>query len=876
MGDGNPVGQFVKALADDRTALSAALRALLPESELQVLKQVLTHEPGLAEPGKHLQRLLSPISDIPRKGFSLSGKRSRAATLADSGTSTLKPKASVKASARILPGPGYEFKGAPGLAVGFKAPLSLGQLSLSGQRAVQNRLLMKFSHPEDTRVLQAMSDDLPVIAELNDPESLLDAARFKSLKLTTSGKVRFGAALKARRSWIQSFDAPDGAVATRLKANAGYTVNWERTGDFRFTMSRARGGQMRIWLTETRKNRTARLLSLGAELKIGGLRQSVAPVMKEISRLPDHLDGVVKTYSRPSRLFRDKLREKFNASDPSLRALTDIVAGGGKPAARRFVNALIDAMVESAGASADRWTDLLAGRIDTVVEEGLNAVPLPPDRRDELTTHAKGKVSEALDDLNESLLRDLKAALREDAKPITAALARFAEGPSELFDRVDASAEHCLTPLKRLVARYRTLEERITKTVETAEKKRLTVRYGRAVSRSKAASTLLRLRFDPRSEAGKSPYRQMLSGDFADAMTAGMDDDNDAITLEDCVFKRTFRRKAASGFTFNLFGTEIASRRALATEVKAEHGIGGQINLFEAEAEVSEEHTAFGEGQSMRVSNLIHFITSPNALDAFTVQLSYADRNMKPEELHDYVVSLEDAGLIDDGATQRVMEMESALGATVGGRRSMQIDTGLELARDDLVQAGNNDDDEIIRIAIEEQLKSWRRIGWADDALGRLAAALGGDLEKRVFAWRDYSRIRLKRALGINGTRLSRTERHVLYLVRGILDRADELASFIAQWRELDQVARSVGSDADKLNATTLSGIRDLHSDMIGDLSGWVDARNWVVGRAREDLSPVAAAFLASLQRLCPESARPLIPVMTWGEDGDVRHVALI
>ena len=52
---------------------------------------------------------------------------------------------------------------------------------------------------------------------------------------------------------------------------------------------------MRIWLTESRKNRAARSLSLGAELKIRGLQQSVAPVMTEIARLPDHLDGFVKT-----------------------------------------------------------------------------------------------------------------------------------------------------------------------------------------------------------------------------------------------------------------------------------------------------------------------------------------------------------------------------------------------------------------------------------------------------------------------------------------------------------------------------------------------------------------------------------------------------
>lgn len=876
MADGNPFERFVKALAGDQTALSAALRALLPESELQVLEQILTHETGLTEPGKNLQRLLDPISEIPRKGFNWAGNTSRAATLADARRSTLTPKASVKASAKILPGPSYEFMGTPGIGVGFKAPLSFGQFSVSRQRTVQNRLLMKFSHPEDTRVVEAMNNDLPVIARLNDPASLLDAGNFKSLKLTTSGKVRFGAALKARRSWIQSLDAPDGAVATRLKANAGYAMNWERTGDFRFTMSRARGGQLRIWLTESSKNRSSRSLSLGAELKIKGLQQSVAPVMKEIARLPDHLDGLVKTYSRPSRLFRDKLREKLNASDPSLRALTDIVAGGGKLAARRFVNALIDAMAESAGARADHWTDLLAGRIDTVVEERINALPLPPDRRDELTTHVKGSVSEALDDLDESLLRDLKAALREDAQPITATLSRFAEGPSELFDRVDVSAEHCLAPLKRLLARYRTLEERIARAVETAERERLTIRYGRAVSRSKSASTLLRLRLDPRSEEGKSLYGQMLKGDFADAMTVGMDADNDTITLEDCVFKRTFERKTASGLTFNFFGHEIASRRALSTDIKAEHGIGGQINLFEARADVSEEHAAFGESQSMRVGSLLQFIASPDAPDAFSVQLNYTDKRIRPKELREYLTSLEDAGLIADGATERTTIDNGLFGAPEAGEHVVTINTALSLSRKELLEITANDVDTIARVAIDEQLKSWRRIPWADNALARLDDASNRDIAELMFAWRDYSRSRIKRKLGITGTRMSKSQRHIVYLVRGIGERAEDLASFVAHWRQLDRIGQSVNNQVERLGEARLGEYRKLHQDMIADLGAWVDARNWIVGLSREDVSPVAAAFLASLRKLSPRADEPLIPIIAWTEDGETRHLAVV
>ena len=63
---------------------------------------------------------------------------------------------------------------------------------------------------------------------------------------------------------------------------------------------------------------------------------------------------------------------------------------------------------------------------------------------------------------------------------------------------------------------------------------------------------------------------------------------------------------------------------------------------------------------------------------------------------------------------------------------------------------------------------------------------------------------------------------------------------------------------------------------MIADLSGWVDARNWIVGRTREDVSPIAAAFLASLRTLGSEAEEPLIPIITWTEDGETQRIAVV
>ena len=100
-----------------------------------------------------------------------------------------------------------------------------------------------------------------------------------------------------------------------------------------------------------------------------------------------------------------------------------------------------------------------------------------------------------------------------------------------------------------------------------------------------------------------------------------------------------------------------------------------------------------------------------------------------------------------------------------------------------------NDVDTIARVAIDEQLKSWRRIPWADNALARLANASNRDIAELIFAW--------PRLLKVANQEEPRHHRypacpkpsaHILYLVRGIGERAEELASFIAHWRQLDRI----------------------------------------------------------------------------------------
>ena len=871
------IDALAEALAQDRPKLPPRLRVLLPGPELLALRTFLKRAAGSLSAGEHLRQLAGPVAEIPARGIPWSWKSARKGKFPAGGTLTLSLKRSAEASIKVRPGPSYEFKGALGVAGDLKAPFSFGRVSVSRRRSYRNTLRVKFAHPEDMRVLEALRRDLPVISNLDDPAALIDAAAFKSARLTATGSVRLGAGVQAGPSWMHTLDAGAGSMSSKLKAGVSYKLNWVRTGKFNVSTSRLKGGQLRVRLSESQETSRARSLSIGAELKISGLGESLAPLMKKLAEVPDRLDGIVKTYSRPGALLRETLEARLQGSDESVRALAEVLAGGGEGAAKRFCGTLIEAIVETADAEMTHWTDLLDGQVDGVVEEAMKRVPVASDRRDELAAIVCRKTENALESVNKYLVRELRAALKRDSEPVRQALARFGEANLDAFDDLDEAAKHCMAPLKRLLADYRVLEERIKNSVEAAEKERLVIRYGRSVSATDSHAALLRFRVDPSDAATSELYRQMLVGDFADAITAGMDPDNTAVVLDDGIFKRVVEREVTSGLTFNLFGLGIASSRALSTELKVEHGAGGQINILKAEGQVSESRAAFGEGQSMHIGSLMNLLTSPDAPDAFTVQLSYTDQNMKPKELRQYLKSLEDAGLIASGATRRTAEMDITLGAVRGRRRRMRIDTALALSRAELRATSNADKKSIVRIAIEEQLKAYRRLGWARRALDRLERATGKNAADIIFAWRNDSRRQVERHLGVDHRSASRTARHIVYLVTAITRRAGNLATFIARWQELDRLEVPAPPDGiEQLGDAQLREIQELHDAIIKDLRAWAHARGALVGRSREDVSPVAAAFLASLRRLSSKSGDPLVPVISWTDNGDTRRAAVV
>ena len=873
--DKDLIDELANALAQDRPKLSSALSRVLSATGFAEVQEFLGRAAGSLESNRQLRRLTARIAGIPRNGIGWTWRSKAAVPGKDSVAPSL--TGSARGSARILRGPGYSFRGALGVTGGLKSPLPAGSLSTKAERSRRGALRVDFSHPEDMRVIEAACLDLPVIARLSEPLQLRSARGFRKATLEFSGAVRLGAEFKAASSLLDSLGASGTPVSQRLQTRLRYAVDWTREGSFRLGIRRIKGGRLRLRLTEAQRIGNQRSLSIGAEMRVRGLREAVAPVMRRITGLPEGLEELVRKYSQPSRIFEKKFKERTKLLDARAQSLLSVVSGS--LGADDPADGLAGAISEVARFRAENWTEMLDGKVDGVIEKALAKVEIAPERAGDIAALVKLQAREALDALNDEIEEKLAALVKAQAgaDTIGATLAQFADARDDAANRMDGTAAALTAPLRVLLAHYRATEQLLESAVETVEKGKLAAKFARVSSRESKSQALLVFDLNPSDAQAEELYRQMLSGDFRGAMKAASDRPNGAIKLRDGAVRRVFDDHETSGVTFNLFGLEMASERKLSARIRVEHDLGGQIDVLEAEGSVSEGTTAFGEGQSMRVDSLLNFLTAPDSTDALAVQLNYTDAKTTVGELHQYVQSLEEAGLIAEGAALRLTEGNTELGVRDGRERLIRIDTRFALTRAAFQKIGQTSDNRIIRVAIRQQLRAYGRMDWASQTLALFADLLNdsGTVEQRIHELRGFGRRLLARRLGIAGRVRPEQARKITGLAWSIANRAKVLASFVELWRQLNRLRLNLDQQVGGQHETLLAEARKLHSDMLAELRSWTDARGPLVGLAREDLSPIAAAFLASLRELSGPQAEPLTPILTCTTNGQPQHIAI-
>ena len=537
------------ALAITRNQPSAALTAALTEEQLELVNRFFGKLADEVDLPEYFNSLLAPVSAIDAaKPLQWSWTKSPDKSLALSGSLTLDLSANIHTGVKVLPGPTYEFTGKAGVAGSARMPFKFGSFGMAADASGQCTLSCVFGHPGTTKLYKAMIEDLPLVGELNDLTKL--RAPFKSATLELAGQLKLSAEVSVGKSYVINHKGSE--ISAEANIGVDYGVSWAKSGRYKIMVTRT-DSEVRVQVEEMHRHESTRTLSIGAELKLKNLKSTVAPLMSKIAALPAPLEDLVKKYSQPGDLLRKKLKEVLSSEDQAVQDLSEVMTG--ERDAKTFVNDLIETIVEEFDARAERQGDALEGEVNELVDKIKGrAMFVDESTRDRYGKLAREKLIEGIDGIASEMNEALKKLLEKHEESATKKLAEFADGSETLSSSLNKKAQQLQEPLKKLIARYRELEESMTDVIEAIEKEKLSLTYSRSLSKTDNQEMLIDISIRETDAKTAKFYRQMLSGDFSEALPAALDPRDTRIVLKKCVFSRVFTRAETTGFAINLFG----------------------------------------------------------------------------------------------------------------------------------------------------------------------------------------------------------------------------------------------------------------------------------------------------------------------------------
>lgn len=862
-------GALLDDLADALTGgtPSADLQAQLTANQQDLLARFYGKLADEVDLNEHFRALLSPVSELDPDGpLAWSWVRSRQGALPRAGDLSFKLGGSVDLSAVILPAPTYRLHGRLAISGSALAPFRFASVGLSAEAGGGAELEASFVHPANTRLLNALIEDLPLLTDLNDLGKL--QSPFHSAKLSLDGEIKLSASLKAGKTFVVERAVGGAAVSASVELGASYQVDWAKSGSYALTVSRGRDGSIGVRVKEVHEHETARTLSIGADVQFSNIDNAVAPLMKEISGFAAPVEKLVKKYSQPSKLIKKQLLELVSGQHTKIQQLAEVVTGQRRTEV--FVSDLTDTIAEEAGTRLDGFLELLDGEVDQVVASVLTRLNVPSaDAQARLEVFVAKAAEDAIAKLRKSMLDDLRELLASNESAAVDALSDFAGDVQSWSGTIDRKSARLLAPLQKAVNRYREIQQSLSDAIEAIEKEKLAIRFGRAVMKRDRQELLVDLTLHMVDTATRGWYRKMLTGDFSVVLAAALDGQDPRVTLNDCVFSKVFARTTTTGVTVNLFGMgEVGFSRILHRElaVKAQ---AGQIALAQGSGAAEDVAVFFDESRTVKVSSLVNLLDADNRDDnALQVYAAYVDGQLHRSELREHLMAFERRGLIAAGATERAVRAFS----TEDASQPIQVVTAFSLGAGEVDKIAGMSEAKIGDAALRVQVESLQQYDEYKRYLRDIQRRFNhGDVAAVIRHFRGERLRDIEIALGGRSPKNHRRA----HLIRTINDNSDKLIEYFELWKDLKATRLPRVEPSGKLNETQFKKLETLHDEMIEAIEGWSKASGFIREVGGSAFSTSTLAFLMVLAQLTGRDQQ-VVPIMSWKAKARTRRIAVV
>jgi hypothetical protein len=848
---------------------SPSLKALLSVDQQTALQVFFGKIIDEIDPPGYIKKLLSPVGSLTQEQpLAWSFTKAETTDLPAPESLTISLGGSLAASIVMLPKPTYRIVGKLGMSSSLKAPFSYGSVGTSLSASAQSEVSVAFNHrAKNPLAIEALVSDLSIVCQLGEL-AVVSKPKFSSASFAVSGQVKIAADLSAGKTFSVQRNVAGNPITAEVRAGANYSVSWAKSGNYVLKISRMRNS-VRVSLTEEHVHETARTLSVGAEIKISGLKDAVAPLMKRISELPSPIEDAIKKYSSPGTILKDKLGGALSGQSELVVSLSGVVLGDRS--ADNFVDQLVQDLSDSVDERGDRLAMLINGRFEELVADFLVKLPVVQDEeKARLAALLEEKLSSAVEGYKESIDERIRALLGSHPAELTNALSQFSDGVDTLSGSLGDRASKLLRPFEKAVLRYREYEEKITDAIETIEKEKLAIAYSRSVTKKDKQELLISVMLKDVNSATSDLYRKMLTGDFSDAMKAGKDSENSSVELEDSVFTRTFNRNTTSGITVNFFGKRFSSNRSLGSELKITT-TGGEISVLQGIGDATSTDIWLDEKLSVKISSLNNLIEAGADEEALGLHVTYQDADLHPGEIKEHLFAFERRGLIAEGATERTLQSLAGHNADEG----FTFTTIASYTRNELQFMAETDEKILLQVAVLEQVKSLEKHGTGLRRLQKLKELYPDyRLSSTVWGFRGKSTGKTRRALDDAGAR-GKIINHLTSLLYRVNKNSENLRDYFEIWEEFTRIEDPLVAPDGSLDSDVFEKLEDMNKAMTENLGGWARASGVVREPGSGEMSPWSFAFVQTLQVLS-QRKQNLVPIVSWKEEGRVKRIALV
>lgn len=554
------------------------------------------------------------------------------------------------------------------LEVGAAASLPTGFVGIKGEAEARGKASLDYYFANNARLLfiEALIQDLPNLASPFDAEGISGKAehQLKAIQLNVEGSVGASIDISAGEVFEATFKEGTPAVPDKIGVAAsvkvGFQAGFKLNGAWNVLVipDNQNHSMLMVKVEKDTSKEKSTSISLDASVGISGLDKVGEAVSNRFLPDANKLLEKLKEYSNFGSLLeaevKNKLKELLNAdTDDTLEnKLVEVLVGEDN------AGKLADVMGSAVETTLNEKLDLLEDKASRAGKSIIKGVVDKLDLRkrlgknltNKLVNTAKGKLAEFLNSIVDKLKKSLDEIInnnQDNLENIFKPLETIGETVEDLIEKANQDSQQLLTPVIKYLTRYQDFRNKVTAVAQSISGENIGLHLGRSLNVSQGTSTLLEFEVDTSFEKAREYYKQMVAGNFKEALNAKKD--LDGVDLIGGSFKTYREKKLSTDFSLNIFGFKITSQTIMNSKVHIDRDAARNIVMAKSKAEFEKSAKVTGESRMVQFINIMQIPGSTGDQDAGPRQtkifssdlsLTYRDTKLNKDELDAYLGSL--------------------------------------------------------------------------------------------------------------------------------------------------------------------------------------------------------------------------------------------